>query len=158
MKFFKVVLPGVIIAVAFFCWLGLSDADSANLWPNKHGELCWEVTPPMGTQTIVKLAVVRTVGDHYIVHGTITETLITGEEYVRCLNGNAEIVDNKVIIHGSTSGIYGTELIGALGMVELELSTLNGFSEGLQMWCDVSSGLCEVKYDGTVTWNFISSN
>jgi len=157
MKFFRVVLPGVIILVAFICWVGLSDADSANLWPNKHGELCWSVTPPSGTLTTVKLAVVRTVGDHYIVHGTITEN-----GYIRCVNGNAEIVGNKVIMSGSTSGIYnGIELIGGIGLVELDLSTLNGFSEGINMWYDVSTGKGDwgtIKYDGVVTWTLISCN
>ena len=81
MKFFKVALPILIILVSFICWIGLKDAGSANLWPNKHGELCWSVTPPSGTQTIVTLAVLNTIKDHYIVHGTITEN-----GYVRCVN------------------------------------------------------------------------
>ena len=74
------------------------------------------------------------------------------------MNWNAEIVGDKVIMHGSTAGIYGDELIGGVGFVELDLNTLNGFSEGINMWYKISSGTGEVKYDGTVNWTLISCN
>ena len=161
MKYFRVALPGLIIMVAFLCWVGLSDADSANLWPKKQGELCWSVSPPSGNTTTVKLAIVRTFKDHYIVHGTITE-ILGSVPYVRCLNGNAEIVGSNVIMHGSTSGLYnGNELIGGVGFVELRLSDLYGFSEGINMWYDTSgaSGLYGlVKYDGRVYWTLTQCN
>ena len=73
MKLLKVALPVLIIAVALMCWVGLSDADSAQKWPKNSGELCWSLSPPSGPTAMIKLAIVRTVKDHYIVHGTITE-------------------------------------------------------------------------------------
>jgi hypothetical protein len=160
MKFFKVALPVIIIAAVFLCWLGLKDAESASPWPNKQGELCWSLFPQSGTTTTVKLAVIRTLKDHYIVHGTITEILPTGE-YVRCLNGNAEIVGNHVLILGSTSGMYGTELIGSLGYAELELSDLSGTSVGINMWYDTSMGPGSggsIKYDEPVDWVLTQCN
>jgi hypothetical protein len=163
MKFIKAAIPGLIITVAFFCWVGLSSVDSADLWPNKHGELCWKVYPPSSPfdPTMVKLAVVRTFNDHYLVHGTVTETE-GSTEYVRCINGNAEIVNGKVIMHGSTAVLYPNgHLIGGLGLVELNLSTLNGWSEGINIWYDTSSGpgnTGEVKYDGIALWELIDCN
>jgi hypothetical protein len=160
MKFFRVALPGLIIVVALLCWIGLSDADSANLWPNKQGELCWSLSPPSGYGTTVQLAIVRTFKDHYIVHGTITEEL-PGGDYVRCLNGNAEIVGGDVIMHGSTAGIYGDELIGGMGYVTLNLNDLGGTSMGISMWYDISTGPGDagsVKYDGPVSWTLTQCN
>ena len=160
MKFFRVAIPGLIVVVALLCWFGLSDADSASLWPNKQDELCWTLYPPSGTPTIVKLAIVRTYKEHYIVHGTITEFFSSGP-YVRCINGNAEIVDSEVIMHGSTAGIYGDELIGGMGIVTLNLNDLNGASIGIQMWYDMSYGpgdMGTVKYDGPVDWVLTSCN
>lgn len=154
MKFFRVALLGIIIVGAFLCWLGLSGQESP--WPTKHGELCWWVDAPNNTAT-VKLAVVRTFEDHYIVHGTVTDHLETGD-YVRCLIGSAEIVGNKVIIHGSTSGIYGTELIGSIGIMEMDLLTLNGTSTGINLYYDTAWGTGFggfVGYDGEVPFVFI---
>ena len=167
MKLLKVALPVLIIAVALMCWVGLSDADSADLWPNKSGELCWDIfkEDPPGTLVqiaTVKLAIVRTFKDHYIVHGTITEN-----GYIRCLNGNAEVVDNIVIMHGNTSGIYPQddpqvsphELIGGMGLVELRLSDLGGTSLGIDMWYDTDiAGSGEVKHDGPRYWQLTQCN
>jgi hypothetical protein len=159
MKIWKVAVPGLIIAVAFMCWIGLSDADSAQKWPKNSGELCWDLQPPSGDPTTVTLAIVRTVKDHYIVHGTITENPDTAEEYVRCLDGNAEIVGNYVIMHGTTAGLYGDELIGGMGIVKLDINTLGGSSEGIHMWYDTSTAAPgQVKYDGPVTWVLSNCN
>ena len=147
MKNFKMTLISVVAVVLLLSWIGLRDAESANLWPNKAGELSWLTS----TDAIITLAVVKTYKGHYIVHGTITED----DGYVRCLNGNAEIVGNNMIMHGSTSGIWGDELIGSIGMVELNLTTLNGQSEGLTIKYDKAGGIGEVDYDGIITWSFL---
>ena len=147
MKIFKVTLISVVAVVLLLSWIGLRDAESANLWPNKAGELSWLTS----THAIVNLAVVNTYKKHYIVHGTITED----DGYVRCLNGNAEIVGGSVIMHGSTSGIWGNELIGSIGMVELDLNTLHGESEGLTIKYDKATSLGEVDYDNIITWTFL---
>lgn len=147
MKTLRVTLLSILAAVLVLGWIGLKDAESANLWPNKQGELSWLTS----TGATIKLAVVKTFKGHYIVHGTITEY----DGYVRCLNGNAEIVNGTVIMHGSTSGIWGDELIGSIGMVELNLNTLNGESEGLKITYDKAAGTGEVDYDGIVTWTFL---
>ena len=147
MKIVRVSFIGVAAVVLLIGWLGLEKAESANLWPNKAGELSWLTN----TDAIIDLAVVKTYKNHYIVHGTITED----DGYVRCINGNAEIVNGSVIMHGSTSGIWGTELIGSIGHVELDLTTLNGESEGLTISYDKGTSQGEVKYDGVITWTFL---
>ena len=147
MKILKVTFISILAVVLLLSWIGLRDAESANLWPNKQGERSWITN----TGATIKLAIVKTYKGHYIVHGTITEY----DGYVRCLNGNAEIVGGNVIMHGSTSGIWGDELIGSIGMVELDLNTLNGDSEGLTIKYDKGLNVGEVDYDGIITWTFL---
>ena len=147
MKICKATLISIVAVVLLLGWVGIRDAESANLWPNKQGELSWLTS----TNATIKLAVVKTFKGYYIVHGTITEW----DGYVRCLNGNAEIVNGKVIMHGSTSGIWGDELIGAIGMVELNLNTLDGQSEGLTIKYDKATSTGTVDYDKIVTWTFL---
>ena len=116
MKILKVTFISILAVVLLLSWIGLRDAESANLWPNKQGERSWITN----TGATIKLAIVKTYKGHYIVHGTITEY----DGYVRCLNGNAEIVGGNVIMHGSTSGIWGDELIGSIGMVNTMLMSV----------------------------------
>jgi hypothetical protein len=147
MKIIRVSFIGVVAVVMLIGWLGLEKAESANLWPNKAGELSWITN----TNAIIDLAVVKTYKNHYIVHGTITEA----DGYVRCINGNAEIVGGSVIMHGSTSGFWDPELIGSIGHVELDLTTLNGESEGLTIKYDKNAQTGVVEYDGVITWTFL---
>ena len=69
MKILKVTIPCFILIAVLLFWVGLSDVESANLWPNNRGELCWK---NLVTGAIVKLALTRTVVKHYLVHVTIT--------------------------------------------------------------------------------------
>lgn len=144
MKILKVLVPCFILMSALLCWVGLSDVESANLWPNNRGELCWEAD----SGAILTLAITRTVGQHYLVHGTITNNPGTQEEYIQCVNGNAEIINNQVIMHFSTSGFDVNEVYVSSGRAELELATLNGYAEGIFISrAKTSSGEDEIRVD-----------
>lgn len=157
MKYFRVALTGIIIVGVFLCWIGLSGDESESLWPNKQGELCWTLYPPAGNTLTAKVAIVRTYGDHYIFHGTTTEQ-IGDEVYVSLVNGNAEIVGNKVIMQGSSSGISGTDLYGSLGIIELYLSDLSGTSVGVWVYAPISGDPGVVKSEGPVVWELTVCN
>jgi hypothetical protein len=135
------------------CWVGLSDVESANLWPNKSGELCWR---NLNTGATVKLAVTRTVGRHYLVHGAITNDPGGPNEYIQCLNGNAEIINGQVIMHYNTSGFDANEAYVASGRVEFDLIDLHGWAEGVFISCDKNSGICSARYDGQYELEYIS--
>jgi len=144
MKILKVTIPCFILIAVLLFWVGLSDVESANLWPNNRGELCWK---NLVTGAIVKLAVTRTVGKHYLVHGTITNNPGDIDEYIQCLNGNAEIINGQVIMHFSTSGFDAAEVYVSSGRAEFDLATLWGVAEGIFTSYDKSSNTFSATFD-----------
>jgi len=122
-----------------------------SLWPNNKGELCWdvyiwdEVEEKEICTGLVKLAVMKTVGDHYIVHGTNTEA--AGAQLA---NGNAEIIDDdSILINVSSAGLTpDTEVRGFMGLVVLDADTLNGTVEGIGVNYDTVGGSGKFSYDG----------
>jgi len=118
----------------------------SDLWPKNKGEVCWTTNGE-----IVRLAVVRTLNNHYLIHGTITEA---GHKDT-LINGNAEIIGDEVMMHTTLSWARVDEVNTYSGIVTLDLTTLNGTYEGLSNYYVKSSGETGISYDGPHNLNYI---
>ncbi len=140
MRSMGVFKAGIVIAAILFCWLNSVQA-GPNLWPSNKGEIC--LTNDSNGE-LVSLAVMRTVGKHYIVHGRSETT----DGSITLINGNAEIIGGKILIHFSGSG-YNTsqdEVHGGSGWVELDANTLMGWYRGIGSHCNPIE--CGLEYEG----------
>jgi hypothetical protein len=148
MKTSRVVAIGIVMVAIFLCWFNTLYAghDGQSLWPNKQGEIYLK---NISNGECVRLAIFRTVGNNYIVHGFVTET---GEgEHNSLFNGNAIVDGNKILMHVTSSGYKGTvnnnnvvvtEVYGSIGRVELNTSDLKGWVLSINFHCDPLSNLC----------------
>jgi len=157
MRTSRVVTVGIAMVGIFLCWFNTVHA-GPSLWPNNKGEICLH---NVNNGEDARLAVIHTIGNHYIVHGFVTES--DGNKTL--LNGNAVVNGNKVSIHFSASGYAGTmdknevnvtEAHGIVGRVELDASDLTGSVVGVGFHCDdppqgdppSAPGPCNFSNDG----------
>lgn len=133
----------VFIFMALIIFFGFNTVQAGpGLWPSAKGEICLY---NFDNQEHVSLAVIRTVGQHYLVHGMSTDP----EGNITVLTGNAEIVGNKILMHITGSGYDQSqdEVHGLLGFVELNAITLKGWFVGIGNHCN--SGECGQTYESS---------
>lgn len=148
MKTSKVVTVSIVMVAIFFCWFNTLHAGQS-LWPKNKGEICLYNED---ADENIRLAVINTIGNHYIVHGFVTKS----GENMTLVNGNAVVNGNMVSIHFSASGYAGimnktgvTEAHGIVGRVELYASDLTGWAVGVGFHCDDPPlGDCNFSNDG----------
>jgi hypothetical protein len=143
----RVITAGIIIAVIFLYGTNALHA-GPSLWPNSKGEICLS---NVDSGEKARLAVMRTVGNHYIIHGIATDS----EGHQTLVNGNAILDGNKVKMHLTGSGHYVTsgsviEVHGFIGSVVLDAGTLKGYIVILGFHCDDpgSPSGCDFSNDG----------
>jgi hypothetical protein len=141
----------MIAAFVFFYFVFAMTVTSfadQSLWPKNKGELCWDVCDIYGENcdSLVKLAVMKTVGNHYIVNGVNIEP-----DGPQLANGNAEIDGDLILINVSSAGLTpGSEVRGFMGLVVLDANTLDGTVEGIGINFDISGSTGgDFSYDGT---------
>ena len=145
MRASRVVTISIVMVAILLYWFNSVHA-GPSLWPNSKGEICLQ---NVTNGEFVRLAVFRTIGNHYIVHGIVTE----GSGNPSLFNGNAVIDGDKISMHVSSSGYAGNinttvdEVYGFVGRVELDKSTLSGRVVGVGFHCEPLA-LCEFSYDG----------
>jgi hypothetical protein len=159
MRALRFVTVGIAVAAIFLCWCNSVHA-GPSLWPSNKGEICFNNT---SNGRFVRLGVMRTVGNNYIVHGFVTEGV--GNPY-SLFNGNAIVDGDKILMHVSSSGYQGsvektntgyvphvTEIYGSIGRVELSASDLTGWvlSFGLHCQGNVPNNNCD--FDSAVIQN-----
>ena len=143
MKTSRAVAVGIGLLAIFVCWSTTVQA-GPSLWPNNKGEICLQNQGPgPGTGEVARIAVMRTIGNNYIVHGFVTET--SGKKTL--VNGNAIIEGDQILMNVTSSGFNETsgEAHGFVGRVELDASTLAGQVMGVGFHCN---GGCGLNYDG----------
>jgi hypothetical protein len=131
----------VSILMTFFLMGFVNRAQSApNVWPNK-GEVC---IYNQGTGGHVTLAVLRTVGNNFIVHGYANDS---GE--ITLLNGNAILDGNTVYLHVTGSGYDDSqgEVHGVLSYAVMDLDSMDGWTVGIGHHCDETNP-CGLEYEG----------
>jgi hypothetical protein len=127
MKAKRFVTLGIIITGILFCLFNTVQAGQ-KLWPDSKGEICIENTD---TGERARLAVTRTIGNHYLVHGRSE-----GSGGLTLVNGNAEVVGNTIFIHVTGSGYNAPQVHGFLGWLELNANTLVGTFVGIGNYCN----------------------
>jgi len=142
-KFFLLALPAAII-VLLSASISFSDQD---LWPNKEGELCWDVysDPSMGAEPtgLLRLYIIKTGRNYYLVNGSNLE-----EDDEPLVIGNAKVYPDRIKIHASSSGFDGDEVRGLLGTIILDRETLNGSFQGVGIKWEKSAEIGDISYDG----------
>lgn len=144
MRTSRVVTVDIALVAVFLCWFGTVHA-GPSLWPNNKGEICLKNT---SNDEVARMAVMRTVGNNYIVHGFVTENL----GYKSLFNGNAIVDGNWVLMQVSSSGYKQLEgeVHGFVGRVEIDASTLEGWVLGVGFNCagNPNDDNCALSYDG----------
>lgn len=122
-------------------------------WPQSKGELCWTND---SNGEVIRLAVVRTIGNNYLVHG-----MATGEDNLATtslVNGNAVRMGDKILMHFTASGsdmeltmnpgTYVNEAHGAVGRVIFDAATLHGHVVAIDFNCDSNTPpFCKIDDD-----------
>ena len=137
MRASRVVTIGIAVAAIFLLWCNSVYA-GPSLWPSNKGELCFNNNT---NGEFVRLAVMRTIGNNYIVHGFVTGGQNTNNSL---FNGNAIVDGDKILMHVSVSGHKGNinsveEVYGSIGRVELNASDLTGWVVGIDFHCEPTS-------------------
>ena len=150
MRASRVVTVGITVVAIFLCW-GNAVHAGPSLWPSNKGEICFN---NITNGEFVRLAVMRTVGNNYIVQGFVTESSVAQTLF----NGNAIVDGSKILMNVSTSGIAGSfptvsEVYGSIARVELDASTLSGSVVGIGFHCNPLTSACDFGYDGVQTLN-----
>ena len=145
MKVSKSVMAGLVVVAVVICWGVTVNADPS-VWPNQKGELCVHNET---TGETARIAVMKTVGNNYIVQGVTTEatgtTLFDGSAVV---NGNVV----SMSISGSGYDPSDDEVHGFVGTVELDLALNSGWVKMVGFHCSGQgpdpTG-CDFSNDGT---------
>ena len=143
MRFFK--FATVSLVMIFFLMLGIAVSDAYA--GNYLGEFCWQTEDG----DIVKLAVTDMGNGHYLLNGRMIDPV---NETTQACYGSAEIVADKVYMILTTGGSYPTETFFCTGSGILDLGTLNGYGESLNIFYDKDTQQTSITYD-TVTLTFI---
>lgn len=128
--------------------LGAANVEGSDRWPVKRGELCWRKSGG----DILKLFVTNMGRKHYLVNGVHIES--SGD--FSLVNGNAEIIGDRIIMHYTSSSFDTDEVWGFLGNADLDKATLNGILDGLAYFHDKAAGEGGFEYDGNWTLTNIS--
>jgi hypothetical protein len=141
MRASRCVAVSIAVAAIFMCWCNSVHA-GPSLWPINKGEICFN---NKFNGEFVRLAVMRTVGNNYIVQGFVTEE--SGSGHNSLLNGNAIVEGDKILMNVSVSGHKGDikqidEVYGSIGRVELNASDLTGWVVGIDVHCEPPSFVC----------------
>jgi hypothetical protein len=144
MKILRFAVISFFIVFGLLVLAGGSSVEAATYF----GEFCWQ---DVGGG-IARLAITDMGNGHLLVNGRHTE--ISG--IVQAVNGNAEIVGTQVIMHITTSGFDAGEVRGFLGNIVLDLPSLNGTIEGVNVNYEKPAGPGGITYDGVQTLTFIS--
>ena len=155
MRASRVIATGIVMVAIFLCWFNTGHA-GPSLWPSNKGEICLknlgygnDTGPGLGE--IVRMAVMRTIGNHYIVHGFVIEK----SKNKTLFNGNAIVDGDKILMNVSVSGHRGdisnvVEVYGSIGRVELSASDLTGWVVGIDFHCEPPSFPCDfIDYVGS---------
>ncbi len=135
MRASRVVVIGIVMVSILWCWFNAVHAGSS-LWPSNKGEICFNNT---ANNEFVRLAVMHTIGNNYIVHGFVTEDAGLGNKSL--FNGNAIVDGDKILMNVSVSGHKGNinnvdEVYGSFGRVELKAGDLTGWVAGIDFHCE----------------------
>ena len=154
MRASRVIATGIVMVAIFLCWFNTGHA-GPSLWPSNKGEICLknlgygnDTGPGLGE--IVRMAVMRTIGNHYIVHGFVIEK----SKNKTLFNGNAIVDGNTILMHVSSSGSMTDEVHGFVARVELDTSNLSGSVVGVGFHCGQPPSIdpdpvnCEFSNDG----------
>jgi len=166
-KSFFVATCSVIVLV--FCISTLSFA-ADELWPKKEGEVCFNAYQQVCPATLqdkptglVRLWVMNTGNNNYLVHGSNTEPHPNyppedwdGLFSKQLTNGNAIVSSDKILMHMTSSGYtmsddivpLTVEVRGWLGTVELDPNDLSGCLVGVGINYYPLDDDGEIKYDG----------
>ena len=138
----KSVVAGVVLMAIVICWTIPSDA-KRSVWPNQKGEICVYNITTLGT---ARIAVVKTVGNNYMLQGVTTEA-----DGKTLFDGNAVIDGNVVLMNISGSGYdpLDDEAHGFVGTVELNLDTKTGWVKVISFHCEGQTADCAFSNDGT---------
>lgn len=134
MRAARMVMLCIVVVTVFLCWCN-SVCAGPSLWPTSKGEICLH---NITTDQYVKLDVLRTVGNSYVVQGLVTET---PPDKNSLFNGNAIVDGNKILLYISSAGYTGdlnsnvTQFFGFMGRVELDANTLKGSAVGVEYSC-----------------------
>lgn len=148
MKAARVSTVGVIMVAVVSSWFMTVHA-GPSLWPSNKGEVCLQNTT---TGQLARFAVERSVGNHYSVHGYVTE----GERKT-LFSGNAIVDGGSVLMNVSSSGWYIAphnapygETYGSVNRVELNAADLSGWVVGVGFHCvgDPALDDCAFGNDG----------
>ena len=114
------------------------------------GEFCWQTDDG----DILELGVTHIGDGHYLVTGKLVET----DGKIEPVNGNAEIINNKVYMTTSSAGGHASETWTFTGRWVLEKATLNGTVEIMGVYHDKTSPDPEhagLDYDGPFAVTFV---
>ena len=151
MKVSKLIVAGFVLMAVVVCW-GMTAHAGPSVWPNQKGEIC---VYNENTYETARIAVMKTVGNNYIVQGINAE-----EDGTTLFDGNAVKNGNTVLMNLSGSGYNNTddknEVHGFVGRVELNLETGSGWVKMVGFHCEgekpelpTDPTGCEFSNDGT---------
>jgi hypothetical protein len=138
MRASRIVTLGIVVLTVFLFWCN-SVLAGPSLWPSNKGEICLYNTT---NGQYARLAVSRTIGNNYIVHGFVTEG---DNPNYSLFNGNAIADGDKVLIQVTSSGYRGSmdghisnviETYGSIGRGELNASDLTGWVLSIDFHCE----------------------
>lgn len=124
----------VTIMILLFVVCGFSGKGEAG---DYIGKFCWQMDDGGGT---IELAVTHMGGQHYIVNGKRTRSDMGG--YVQPMNGNGEIVGNIFRVQITSIGHVSPEVFGFLGVMDVDLTTLNAIINGVGFGCNDGEQNC----------------
>jgi hypothetical protein len=107
------------------------------------GEYCWQDDEG----GIVKLGITKIGDGHYLVTGRHTDP----SGHVEALIGNGEVVAGQFIMHLTSSEFDSGEVCAFLATGVLNLPSLNGTIEGVNVLYSKPAGPGGVSYDGPIT-------
>ena len=145
MSALKSIATGILLVATALCWAtGVYAGPS--VWPNQKGEICVYNDTTLET---ARIAVMKTVGNNYIVQGVSEE-----QDDTTLFDGNAVAYGNVVLMHISGSGYVDSndEVHTMVGTIRLDLADGTGWAKVIGFHCqDQSSGFeddCEFSNDG----------
>lgn len=130
--------------------LSLFFAVTSDVHANEYlGDFCWQLNIPNGG--IVKLGINHIGGQHYTLNGRRTQS----DGYVMPATGNGEIVGNQLRAQLISTGYVSPEVFGLLGLMEIDLTTLNATLNGGGYSCDNGGQDCDFTTTGFATLTYI---
>jgi hypothetical protein len=136
MKLTKALVAGFVLVG--FLTMGHSPLNAGSFsWPQSKGKVCWRMTGIHGEHPeIIKLAIMRTVGNNYSVQGMVID-----KENNSLVNGNAVQIGNEIFMHLTIAGatVVGDNVTifhGGIGRAWFDSQTLAGWGAAADFNCD----------------------